>query len=66
MISIAFIVLVAGIVEIRAMRRDKNNRGLFLFIALAGMTLVLGYFYFSKGLNDSFANLFFEMMKISY
>lgn len=66
MISFVFAVIIVSFLEIGAMRREKNNRTLFVFIVLAAFTLAMGYFYFSKTPDDSFANLFFGLVKTSF
>lgn len=66
MILIVLAVLAAGIFEIRSLKKDGNNRGIAVFIGLAVITLALGTYYFSKSYEDSFATLFFHVLKISY
>ncbi len=66
MIFIVFIVCLISILEIGSMKKNKNNRGIVIFIILAAITLAMGACYFSKSPEDSFANLFFRMVKISY
>lgn len=66
MISIVLAVCIVSIFEIRALKREGDNRGLAVFIGLAVITLALGTFYFSKSSEDSLADLFFHIINISY
>jgi len=66
MILLVIAVLAAGIFEIRVLKKDGNNRGIAVFIGLAIITLVISVLYYSKSPGNSFANLFFNVLKISY
>ena len=66
MILLVIAVLAAGIFEIRVLKKDGNNRGIAVFIGLAIITLVISVLYYSKSTGNSFANLFFNVLKISY
>ncbi|NLO37909.1 MAG: hypothetical protein GX115_00260 [Ruminiclostridium sp.] len=66
MITFALLVCIVSILDISMLVKEKNKTGIFIFIAIALITLTLGYFYFTKSSKDSFANLFFRTLKISY
>lgn len=61
MIILAILVFAVSALEIRVMRRRKQNKEIITFCAIAVLSLLLGYFYLSDPYQDSLAQRIFSL-----